>query len=356
MEQHPVPQQISSYEFRLVGDMTLKQFFQLAAGVLIALLIYSTNLYPIIKWPLIIFFALSGAALAFLPFEGRPLEKWVVAFFKSIYSPTVYFWKREEKPRQFFAQAPTPQERVAVQGLEVPKTLTLMLPEQTTPSIASLEQKEASFFSRLGNLFSSHPPPVPQAQTPQPKPAVQVPQNIPVPFIPQPQKPKPQVEKKQEPTKTQAPRSPAPTTQVAQTVVPQPAVGDHQAQFSPDAAPPTPPTQPNLVVGQVIDEQGKIIEGAILEIRDESGRPVRAFKTNKVGHFLIVTPLALGKYKIITEKEGYDTSVVNIEVKGEIIPPIAIRAKKIANNGEQQPTTGRQQTTYGRQQTASSQQ
>jgi len=31
MEQHPIPQQISSYEFKLVGEMTLKQFLK-AAG------------------------------------------------------------------------------------------------------------------------------------------------------------------------------------------------------------------------------------------------------------------------------------------------------------------------------------
>lgn len=333
MEQHPVPQQISAYEFRLVGDMTLKQFFQLAAGALIALLIYSTNLHPFIKWPLIIFFSLSGAALAFLPFQGRPLEKWIVAFFKSIYSPTLYFWKRDEKPQRFFAQAQTQKERVEVQKLEVPKTLPLEFPEQT-PSINSLEQKEASFFSKLGNLFSSHPQPAQQAQTPQPKPVFHAPENIPVPFAPQPQKPKPQAQTRQEPIKTQAPSPSTPATKVAQAVAPQQAVGDHQAQFSPEAAPPTPPTQPNLVVGQVMDEEGKIIEGAILEIRDESRRPVRAFKTNKVGHFLIATPLASGKYKIITEKEGYDISPVNIEVKGEIIQPIAIRAKKIANNEE----------------------
>ena len=35
METHPVPQNISSYEFRLVGDMTLKQFLYLAGGILL---------------------------------------------------------------------------------------------------------------------------------------------------------------------------------------------------------------------------------------------------------------------------------------------------------------------------------
>ena len=328
MEQHPVPQQISAYEFRLVGDMTLKQFFQLAGGALIALLVYSTELHALVKWPMIIFFSLLGAALAFLPFEGRPLEKWIVAFFKSIYSPTVYFWKQDVKQQGFFAQAQTPQEQIAVQKLEVAKTLPPVLPELEAPAITSLEQKEASFFSKLGSLFSAQPQSLAQTQIPQQQPIVQIPQNFPVPFTPEPKKPKVEVEK--------------PTTQIGPTVLPQATPRDHQAQFSPEAAAPSAPTQPNLVVGQVMDEEGKIIEGAILEIRDQSGRPVRALRTNKVGHFLIVTPLALGSYTIITEKDGYEITPINIEIKGEIIQPIAIKAKKVVN-GEQQVTANKKQ-------------
>ena len=327
MEQHPVPQQISAYEFRLVGDMTLKQFFQLAGGALIALLIYSTELHALIKWPMIIFFSLMGAALAFLPFQGRPLQKWILAFFKSIYSPTVYFWKQQVKPQEFFTQAQTPQEQVAVQKLEVAKTLPPVLSELEAPAITSLEQKEASFFSKLGSLFSAHPQSFQPTQIPQQQASVQIP-GIPVPFTPGPKKPRAEVEK--------------PTTLVGPTIVPQATTGNNQAQFSPEAAPPTPPTQPNLVVGQVMDEEGKIIEGAILELRDQSGRPVRALRTNKVGHYLIVTPLALGSYKIITEKEGYEIAPINIEIKGDIIQPIAIKVKKVVN-GEQQVTANKKQ-------------
>src|SRR3990172_3231856 len=100
MEQHPIPQNISSYQFRLVGDMTLKQFFQLAGGIVVGLIFYSSPLLPIIKWPFAIVSAILGVALAFLPLEERPLEKWIIAFFRAIYSPTLYYWKRgsiEEK-------------------------------------------------------------------------------------------------------------------------------------------------------------------------------------------------------------------------------------------------------------------
>ena len=41
MQQHPVPQNVTQYQFRLVGDMTLKQFLELAGGMLLAYLIYA---------------------------------------------------------------------------------------------------------------------------------------------------------------------------------------------------------------------------------------------------------------------------------------------------------------------------
>ncbi|MFA6462708.1 MAG: hypothetical protein WCT51_01505 [Candidatus Shapirobacteria bacterium] len=44
MEQHAIPQQISSYEFKLVGDMTLKQFLKAAVGIVWAIMINSTKL------------------------------------------------------------------------------------------------------------------------------------------------------------------------------------------------------------------------------------------------------------------------------------------------------------------------
>lgn len=97
MEQHAIPQQITSYEFKLVGEMTLKQFLKAAGGVIIAFIINSTGLVFFVKWPLMIIFAAGGLALAFVPFQDRPLETWAAAFLKSIYSPTIYFYKKRKQ-------------------------------------------------------------------------------------------------------------------------------------------------------------------------------------------------------------------------------------------------------------------
>lgn len=87
---HPIPQNVTNFEFHLVGDMTLKQFGYLAAGLGFAFLIFTTlsTVQPIIAWPIIIISAILGVAFAFLPIQERPLDHWVAAFFKAIFKPT----------------------------------------------------------------------------------------------------------------------------------------------------------------------------------------------------------------------------------------------------------------------------
>lgn len=94
MEQHAVPQDITGFKFKLVGDMTLKQFGELAFGAIMAYLFFVSNFHPIVKWPLVLFFIILGVALAFMPIQERPLDSWIINFFKAIYKPTFFTWRR----------------------------------------------------------------------------------------------------------------------------------------------------------------------------------------------------------------------------------------------------------------------
>lgn len=342
MEQHPIPQQISSYQFKLVGDMTLKQFFQVAGGVIVSLIFYSTPLYPLIKWPLILLSAGIGAALAFLPFEERPLERWILAFFRSIYSPTLYFWKKTEKPPVFFTE-----EAVSPAITTVANTSPIV--EKNT---AKLENDEKTFLQKIGGLWNISSAPV---STPKvvvlPTPNIQTaPVSFNTPLATTP---------KVQPTATATPVAPLSVPQQIPTVITKSApklvveeapakldtqvqitelktekinekpITSNTAEFSIDAAPPSPPIANNTITGQVMDQDRKIIEGAILEIKDSNGRPVRALKSNRAGHFIIVTSLQNGKYEITIEKEGFKFEPVSFEAKGEMIPAIAIKGTKI---------------------------
>src|SRR5574340_768773 len=94
-EQHAVPQDITGFKFKLVGDMTLKQFGELAGGAIVAYLFWASNWHPLLRWPLTFFFGLLGVGLAFLPIEERPLDVWIINFLKAIYRPTYYVWKKD---------------------------------------------------------------------------------------------------------------------------------------------------------------------------------------------------------------------------------------------------------------------
>lgn len=330
MEQHAIPQQISSYQFRLVGDMTLKQFFQLAGGALVALLFYAAPLPGYVKWPFIIFFVLLGAALAFLPFEERPLEKWLVAFFRVVYSPTSFVWQESKTPPVFFQEeAVAPAEKIITPGGEQALNAYLAATAQPQGFTGKLEQAESSFLAKIGQFFGAPAPtvqipvPMPQAKpTSQQTGEVKIPTTQYIRVAPS-GKPRLVVEEKLEGAGKSIRERPLDITPLSGRGF----APGKAAQFSLEAAPPIPPTTPNTIVGQVIDSSGKIIEGAILEVRDAAGRPVRALKSNKVGHFVVVTPLQNGRYEIITEKDGFAFDPSTFEATGEIIPSIAIKAK-----------------------------
>ena len=90
---------------------------------------------------------------------------------------------------------------------------------------------------------------------------------------------------------------------------------------------PSTPKQPNVVVGMVLDQNRKIVDGAIVEIVDQTGIAVRAVKTNKLGQFFITSPLQNGAFSIRTEKNGLEFNNYTLTTNNTIIPPLEFLAK-----------------------------
>jgi len=317
MEQHPVPQHIASYEFRLVGDMTLKQFGWLAGGAIIGLIFYSLPIIPMIKWSLVITSGFFGFAFAFVPIEERPLNIWVAAFFKAIYAPTIFTWQKVSLVPDYFQKSDRPKSTLPNQLPPVdPSQLNEYL--RTLPGFKNdLDRQEDTSLKKLGLLFQSLGSLTPTTPVTFPKPIFT--SSIP----PLPDLPKTQAQD----IFPQPPKSPpkpftlpeAPTKSAGATVSATPGL---------NLPIPAKPTKPNILVGMVLGPNNELLQGTILEIRDKQGLPARALKTNKLGQFLIATPLENGIYEIEVEKPGFIFDIIKIEVKGDIIPPIEIKAKK----------------------------
>jgi hypothetical protein len=161
--EHPIPQQISAYQFRLVGDMTLKQFFQVAAGALVSLVLYASGVPGYVKWPLILISFLAGVAFAFFPLQDRPLATWIGLFIKAIYSPTLFFWKKGSETRQFFQLESTPQAAAPAHP-----TPTVPIPSKPAAQKEEvvLEKKEEEFLTKVEAHMA---PSVAPAAQPQPQ-------------------------------------------------------------------------------------------------------------------------------------------------------------------------------------------
>ena len=94
LDNHPIPQDITGFKFKLVGSMTIKQFGYVGFGAFFAWLFYSLPMYVFIKIPLALFFAGLGVSLAFLPVQGRPLDVMLRNFIKAVFRPTQYIYQK----------------------------------------------------------------------------------------------------------------------------------------------------------------------------------------------------------------------------------------------------------------------
>jgi hypothetical protein len=313
-QQHPVPQHIASYEFRLVGDMTLKQFGYLAGGVIMGLFFYSLPLAGFIKWFLVFLFGFLGFAFAFMPIEERPLSTWLLAFIRAVFSPTLFVWEKKPKKLEIFepiVRQPADLKAPPPDVLQLRQYLTT-LPQ--TQAKSPLDQKEEEFLKQIAALFpATKNRVVPPLKTPPP------------PVFPK----KEVVHSSPAPHKKPSPKPPAkpPIEAFIYGHFKKPKKPAVAAKTSKELPIPIPPPGPNIISGMVFDKNGEIVEGAILEIRNPEGMPARALKTNKLGQFIIATPLENGQYEIEIEKEGLNFDIIKFEAKGELIPPFEIRAK-----------------------------
>ncbi len=333
MQQHPIPQNVTQYQFRLVGDMTLKQFLELALGLLLAYLFFASNLIFIIKWPLVIVSILFGAGLAFFPVEDRPLDQWIINFLKAIYMPTRFIWKKTDKVPPLFVFAAHPPEVVNT----ITKTIKAPRTAQPISPLKDLSDSESERISKLDSLFTSLPPsPAPQRPS--------------TPIVPEPTKPSVSIRKLSSPqsvanTPLPIPKAPPVSIPKADTPTPEPTqpkpelnglvftapTANKSAQAVPTTTPkkitlPASPKSPNLITGVVVDTKDKLVENAIVQIIGADGIPSRAMKTNTLGQFYTSTPLSPGTYIIEVDKDSLHFPPQQLVVNDTILSPIELRA------------------------------
>ena len=118
MENHPIPQDVTGFKFKLIGSVTVKQFLYLILGGIFAAVCFMLPITAFIKYPLVLLFGGVGAALAFIPIEGRPMDVMLKNFAKTLPSENEYIYKKrgaEALILDFF----TPKTAVSIKSEQV---------------------------------------------------------------------------------------------------------------------------------------------------------------------------------------------------------------------------------------------
>lgn len=365
MDNHPIPQDVTGFKFKLIGSVTVKQFGYLLVASVICYILYALPGNFLIRLPFMLIIALIGIGLAFVPIDGRPMDLMLWYLIKAIPQDNQYIYRKSgialpimqvlhfpiyKKSQSNKNQKPEDEEEKK-EELKIRKKAPFM-PQSRVPNLP-LEPHEENFLASIKNIFASssiapqdeeiEKKPITatysQAQKPQPKPKVKkeaiskkdfLTKNLPSPAV----VPQSGIEKQQAKTLTdeqiQGQYLELAKQQVT-TQIPTVITNTSRARFlTPDdsvkAGFPLLPDIPNIMLGIIKDPRGKVLPNTLVEVYDKNNIPVRAFKTNQLGQFISATPLPSGPYTIRLEdpmkKNEFDT--IRIELKGDICQPIEI--------------------------------
>ena len=275
MEQHPIPRQITSFEFKLIGFMTIHQFIYLVVAVPAGFVVYKLFPIPIINALLGFSCVGIGVAFAFVPINDRPLDVWVKNLIRRITTATQYVYHKENAPvyflqKLFFESDP----HLVFAHIESEEKLNEYLAQQKKAKAAPHDSSQTSRKQEIGKILSS--------------PSLLI------------QKPAPIVGA--ESTSTVATSTAKPT-----------------------------PKKP-VLVGVVKNNKKIPLPGLLIYMKDQTNKPVRLLKTNPHGIFATYSSIPPGEYMFeIKDPKGaliFDTMKMNIG-QGEQLTPLEFYSKEL---------------------------
>ena len=273
MEQHAIPRQITSFEFKLIGFMTLKQFIYLVVFIPVGFIVYF--LFPIPILNLIFGFLVGclGLLFAFFPVYDRPLDVWVKNLYKRLTKPTQFLYFKYNKPIYFLNDL-----------------FFVSDPHRTSAHVESQEKLNA-YLSSINKKTSKNQQVNQQKQT--------------ISTLFQQKKP---VEKTKTGTPTQT-NAKAPATGVVQQT-------NKKTPF---------------FTGIIKNHKYISLPGILIYVKNTNNQMLRLLKTNPHGVFATFNPLPVGEYSFEIKDPNnnyfFDTMKVNIETANQ--KPIEIFSKEM---------------------------
>lgn len=292
MEQHPIPRQITTFEYKLIGFFTVKQFLYIIVFAPIGYIVYMLFPIPYINIILGVLIGSIGFAFALVPINDRPLDVWVRNLFKRLISPTQYIYQKHNPPIYFFTNLYFAQDPHRVLShVDSQEKLAAYLAQTMEP------QPEDAHKKRINSLLANS-----HAQPPLQATSVSV-QKV---EIAKPSEIKPETEKLME------------TVHASPVIV--------KTQQQPVQSPKAP-----FFTGVIKNHRQIPIPGILLYVKDKNGQTLRLLKTNPHGVFATFNPLPADEYSFeIKDPRGtYFFDTMKLPIGQTNMQPIEFYSKEL---------------------------
>ncbi|KKP85845.1 MAG: hypothetical protein UR87_C0037G0003 [candidate division CPR3 bacterium GW2011_GWE2_35_7] len=163
MRAHPIPQNVVSFEDRIFGPLTAKQFSIIATGLSFAFVLYMSPLPGTFKIPAVVVVSLFSFAAGLVRINDMTLDTWLTTFIGAIYSPTQFIWQKTTEEFVSFLQLA--HTKSATTKAKESRSATEKTKKDLYPELFSEErqdEKEQEFLSQL-NFEIPTPQNIPQA-------------------------------------------------------------------------------------------------------------------------------------------------------------------------------------------------
>jgi hypothetical protein len=327
MKQHPIPQDITGYRFHLIGAMTLKQFAELAAGGIIAFIVYKSNLIGVVKWPMFVFVIILAIMIAFVPIEERPLDFWIITYLKNLWKPTKFFWKKTPKIPDFFNYKPGQNQNLDITpevNYSPAKKERIQEYLQSIPNTdEELDEWDISYNQRVNNLVANFEQVKVKAE------------NVSVQRKAKTNKPqlKTRIRKLKSLEEIQEQQTQNAeldfVTDEPENLSPPKTTNKELDQASNAEKEQTQEEKSNQLQGLIKNSNNEPVSNALIEVfAKNEEQAIRISKSNTDGEFFIKTALPNGEYQIKTEADGLVFMPISIRLTGRTVPVIEIIAEQ----------------------------
>ncbi len=174
MKSHPVPQNIMDVEFKLFGELTIRQFGYVAGGALAAFVCYVLFAdIGLVRWPLVVFFGILGIMLAVFKVNDRPFEIWLANFIFAIFTSQRSIWKKSAKTPEILRSINVNSSSKGSINTVINRSplSSVYLPnEEIEENISKEDKEEADRLSQIDSLWGTDTTqkvqsPIPQINT-----------------------------------------------------------------------------------------------------------------------------------------------------------------------------------------------